>query len=454
MPAPGLRSAPSLAPWHAQRPHLAINAMMQARASASHLAPLIDFLVPWLPRRPLASANIRSVAVRDRYADPMLLDDAVTMPWLAFDGTDARNVIAIDVDHADGPDRTEALAAYGLPRPTLVIDPWSGRSHAVWRLATPVLTGEGARLGPQKLLHVAGSMLAAAMGGTLMPPRALLKSPWGLLENLQGHRLRRGDVPAMPSLWEAYNASGTSLMWHTVPGDLRPVELREIVAALADDYAAAMPAPVRRWHKQRGEPSALGRNSALFDLTRWWAYDRIERDGGAIHDEAMRVNATFATPLPANEVAATARSIARFMNTRFGRKASRAARRDDEAGQGMTPEQKRSLAGRASADAVIARTNDKIMRGIEALRAAGARVTQKALAAVSGMSLRTIASRWATVVADIACKALPPIRFLRGPRALVTRCGTSFPCEIKPSLPASTPQCASSSGTDPPKPES
>ena len=68
-----------------------------------------------------------------------------------------------------------------------------------------------------------------------------------------------------------------------IAGDLRTVELGEIVAALADDYGeAAASIPARRWTRDRGEPSALGRNCMLFDLTRWWAYDRVERDADTI----------------------------------------------------------------------------------------------------------------------------------------------------------------------------
>jgi len=92
----------------------------------------------------------------ERYSDPTLLDNAVTLPWLALDGEEHANVIAIDVDHSDIEDRLDALASYGLGRPAAVVDPWSGRSHVVARLRTPVAFTERARLGPQILCRLAG----------------------------------------------------------------------------------------------------------------------------------------------------------------------------------------------------------------------------------------------------------------------------------------------------------
>ena len=46
----------------------------------------------------------------------------------------------------------------------------------------------------------------------------------------------------------------------------------------------------------------------------------------------------------------------------WGRGGSRAPRRDDIAGRGMTADEKRSLSGRATAICVVAKTNEKLVK--------------------------------------------------------------------------------------------
>lgn len=404
------RPSPTLALGfqHRARPHLLANALCAAREAAPHLAEFAAFLLPGAPRRPLASQTIRS-DVRDRHSDPFLLDDAVSLPWLALDSQEARNVLAVDVDHPAGPERAAALAAdYGLPRPTLVLDPWSGRSHAVWRLATPVLMTEGAKQGPRILANLAGRLLAAGMNGTLLPPRSLLKCPWGRSEHLIGSVLRRVPQPAVPALWAAHQVAGTGLLWHTEPGDLRAVELREILAALADDFGEEVAAPTtRKRFRHRGEPSALGRNCSLFDAVRWWAYDRAETDARAITDEVDRVNGLFAEPLPRAEVAATARSIARFMATRYRPRSAAQERRGRDAQDGADLDRhgRQQLAGRRSATVRSSTTDTRIAAAVAALQAAGRTPTQAAIVAETGLGERTVRRRWTRPIAVLSGSA-------------------------------------------------
>jgi len=384
--------------WHERRPQILANGLIAAREAAPHLQRLAEHMLPFAPRRPLASQTIRSIT-RMQYADPALLPVAITLPWISFDTERIRNIVATDIDHADGAERAAMLADLGLPSPTLVVDPWSGHSHGFVRLSSPVYTGDGAKLEPQRLFGFAGGLLAAAMGATLLPRRALIKNPWALQETLIGTLRRRGHVPATPLLWEAHIAAETGLLWHTEPGDLRPVELREIVAALVDDYGEGTESPAaRQWCRKRPEPDSRGRNCALFDLVRFWAYDRIERDAGAIHDYATRLNTdTFADTLPNNEVAATARSIAKFMQTRYRprRGEDTAARRDDIAGGDacMTPRQKRTLSGVATAADRAARTDAAIASAQAKLLAEGSPVTQSAISAAAGISRWTLKRR-------------------------------------------------------------
>ena len=369
-----------------------------AKPVSPRLAALAEFLLPRMPKMPLASQTIRSIT-RLRYSDPAPLEIALTLPWVAADSDEFRNVLAVDVDHASGLEDAEALARnYRLPSPTLVIDPWTLRCHAKWVLATPVLTAEGARQGPQILADLACRLLAAAMAGTPMPRKALLKSPWAKAENLIGRLAHHGPQPVDPVVWEVHETAASGLLWHTVPGDLRTVELREVLAALAEDFGEQVAASSTRirFRRRRGQPDARGRNCTLFDLTRWWAYDRFETDASAIQAEAERVNSNFADPLPSSEVAGTARSIARFMVTRYRPRtgAGSTRGRDRQEGAYLDAPAKRALAGQQTAKGRATVTDEKISVGLSRLLSADQTLTQEALAASSGVSLRTVKSRW------------------------------------------------------------
>jgi Replicase family/Primase C terminal 1 (PriCT-1) len=372
-----------------------------AKAIAPHLVGLAEFLLDEnAPHRPLQSQTIRAVGVKYRVAACVSLRDAITSPWMAWDTKSKRNIIAVDIDHPDGLERAEALAmTYGLPQPTLIVCPWSGRSHAIWRLAEPVLTGERARRGPHALCDRAGGLLAAALGGTLLPQQSLLKSPWGQTKDLIGQRLRRTQTPAVPTLWEAYSAANTGLMWHVIPGDFRLLELRAVTGTkndpslLAEDYGeVAPPSRQHAYGNAYAMPQAFssGRNCSLFDEVRLWAYRHNERDPDAILAEAERVNASFCAPLAGCEVRSTANSIARYMATTYQPAKPRRTGR-------MTISERNALASKQAAIARVTTTERKIADGIAKLQAEGRRITQVALAAAADVSLSTIKRRWPTI---------------------------------------------------------
>ena len=68
------------------------------------------------------------------------------------------------------------------------------------------------------------------------------------------------------------------------------------------------------------EVSGLGRNCAMFDTVRWWAYEAIREHRGSSFDtwlaevlkEAVNVNSAFTKPLGYSEVKATSKSIAEY----------------------------------------------------------------------------------------------------------------------------------------------
>jgi Replicase family/Primase C terminal 1 (PriCT-1) len=375
-------------------------ALQAAKEAAPHLAALAGFLLSTAPSRPLSSQTIRAVGVSYHESASLALQEALDCPWLALDSATMRNVLAVDVDHSDGPQRAEDLATrYGLPRPTLVMCPWSGRAHAIWKLESPVATTERARRKPQALADLAVRLLAAAMNATPLPKRSLLKSPWGLTENLIGRRLQRTPAPTDQARWDAYIMDGAWLMWLTVPGDLRPVKLLEVVAALDGDHndAAAIPQASQkqyRKHRRELEPDAPGRNCELFDRVRYRAYRHGETDLAAILEEAERVNANFATPLPACDVRATARSVHKFMVTRYRRGTGRGRDTDATRTTGMTQTERNAFTGKLAAAARIVATDAKIADALNKLQAEGKSITQAAVAKAAHLSIRTVQRHW------------------------------------------------------------
>lgn len=393
--------------WHQRRPDLLRAALARFDHAAPHVQELARRFLPHLPRRPLANQTLRA-SHPSPYSLTQPLDVVADCPWISTDSATHKNALIFDIDHEDGIDLVAALPAD--IRPWLVIDPWSGRSHAVMFLASPVLVTERGSRKARRLAEVAQAMMAEALRATPLRHRAPVKNPLGRVDALLGQQLRRTPKPTMPALWDAWQTSGSPLIWHTIPG-AGPVELRDVIAALADDYgdsvgdsgseeAAELRPASRTFTKRRPEPSAVGRNCSMFDTIRRWAYDRAECDGGLILAEALRANTNFATPLPVSEVAATARSIAKFMRTRFRpRHGPGIARgRDRQAGAALPPEARKAYAGQRTAATRAAKTDAQISAAVKRLHVEGARMTQAAIAAQAGVSLRTVKGRWSAIL--------------------------------------------------------
>lgn len=307
-------------------------------------------------------------------------------------------MLLLDVDNADGMDRWEELPAH--LRPFLMVDPWSGRSAALFLLKSPVLTGEGSRLGPQFLANAAHEMMAEFFKADQLPPGSLTKNPFGLRKNIIGHLARRSPEPTTGALWETFEEANSGLCWHVLPGH-PGIELRDIIAHFADDYEQhASQSSVKKFKskKDRGEPSYIGRNCYVFDLVRFWAYDNIERDEHAIYLKAEEVNQTMSKPLPPSDMRSIAKSIYKFMQSYSP------ARNINKgvmglAGSKMDQKTKQKLAAKRTNDIRSDDTDHKIR---QALRhwPEGQKVTQAALSRSTGLSIRTIKSRWKVIKPD------------------------------------------------------
>lgn len=377
---------------HAARYSAAIASAVQA---APHLSILAMASIPRLPVRLRCSQNIRTLSPT-RSTSLLWVDDAVTLPWLSWDSQEFRNVLAIDIDHADSLARWQDLPPH--IRPHLVLDAWSGRGHAILPLSSPVCLSAQGREGPRILADLAGRLLGAALGGALLPVRSVVKSPWGRSSELTGHLPRLGHKPQFPELYEATQARG--LCWHTIPGT-GPVELKAIVQALAGEYwhEPAAQKPGKPWQKKRRESCPLGRNVLLFDAVRFWAYDAHEKDLAAITAEALRVNSSFSIPLPPSEVHSTARSIAKFMASRYrprvgGGSGINRGRDGQSISDDMTVNQRQAVAAQATNQARTQATLTKISEAAKGLAADNKQPSQTAIAKASGVSLGRVKDLW------------------------------------------------------------
>lgn len=235
----------------------------------------------WLPLWPYASDDLLHGVYR------MSRGDALGKRFIETNPQALSNLLVVDIDHPDAALR--ALSAAHHPMPTAVVEnPRNGHAHAVWALSEPVTRTEYARRKPLAYAAAVTEGLRRATDGDAAYSGLITKNP-------------------------------THDDWHThwMGSDLRSLD------ELAHGLGAHMPPP--RWREskaRRAAPVGLGRNCALFESARHWAYREIRHhwhdpDGlaAAIHHEAGSRNTEFSEPLPASEVRAIAASIHRWIIT-------------------------------------------------------------------------------------------------------------------------------------------
>ena len=240
----------------------------------------------WLPLWPYASDELwrgiyrtsRSEALERRYiqANPDVLS----------------NLLVVDIDHPDA--FLRAINARSGWTPNAVVENRAnGHAHAVWALSEPVTRTEYAR---RKPLAYAAAVVE------------------GLRRSVEGDKAYSGLMTKNPTHtdWDA--------SWLTD----RLYSLPELEARLRD--AGDMPPP--GWARsRRTNPVGLGRNCAIFETARHWAYRRVrdcpdrtpasaEHLRRLIIAEVCDLNAGYTEPLPASESAAIAASIHRWITTK------------------------------------------------------------------------------------------------------------------------------------------
>lgn len=232
----------------------------------------------WRPRRPLATDDLRVGCWR------VGRPEALAKRYLEHSPSALLSMLVVDCDHPD-----TVMRALEMPRghamPSWIAESPSGRGHVGWILKTPVLRTDSARAKPLRYAAKVEEGLRRSLGGDIGYAGLLTKNP------LHEH-------------------------WSTMWGTDHLYDLRE----LADSLGELMP---RSLPRKTAEASGLGRNCALFNRVRMWAYRaRLRYDERALWEEvahayALAVNAEFAVPLPDAEVGYVSRSVARWVWRNF-----------------------------------------------------------------------------------------------------------------------------------------
>jgi hypothetical protein len=158
------------------------------------------------------------------------------------------------------------------------------RGHLAYALACPVITSDAARAKPMRYAAAVEQAYRDKLRADAGYANFLTKTP--------GHEA-----------------------WHTTYGRAEPFTLEEL--------AEWLPHGLPSVRKRREEASGLGRNVSLFEGVRQWAYrarlrfDDFDQWQAACTDYALRMNGEFPTPLPCSEIRATAKSVAKWVWTRF-----------------------------------------------------------------------------------------------------------------------------------------
>lgn len=242
----------------------------------------LDLFRQRLPRKPYHTDNPRhGLRIRD-------VQRALSSRYIQHNGPTHRYWLVYDVDRM-----TAALdwTDLGAPPPTIVAqNPENGHAHLIYGLDVPVRTAPDAKTAPLRYAAAVDCALRALLGADEDYAGLICKNP------LHPH-------------------------WRVTEWEPRLYELGDL-----DSWLDLSPYADRR---KRLPAYGLGRNCNLFEYLRHWAYKAI-RQGWPEYGrwfEACLARAegynvaefagTKAGRLPANEVKATAKSVARYTHKHF-----------------------------------------------------------------------------------------------------------------------------------------
>jgi hypothetical protein len=232
----------------------------------------LDLFRTKLPKKPYCSDDLQSgLLIRN-------VQNAAQMRYIQPNHPNSKLWLLYDIDRASSPE--ELTDDLGLPSPTIWVgNPKNGHAHALYALETPVHLNENSSRSAIRYAAAVDVGLSTKMQADAGYVGLICKNP------LNEH-------------WRTYPLAGSY--------DLN--ELSDYVDL--DSYR----------DKRRHFPEiGLGRNCTLFDQVRKWAYKAIRQGWPTYNqwfqaclDRANGYNTRFNSPLPANEVQHTARSIAKW----------------------------------------------------------------------------------------------------------------------------------------------
>lgn len=256
--------------------------------SSGTLEPLFPDV--WLHQRPRVT-NTKGTPTRR-------VSRAAALEYAYIEPNVTGQIQSLVITDRDKPDADRIADVLGLPLPSWVaINPHTTTGHIVYALKDPVSLTDASRRPPVNLLARIEHGLATVLEGDPGYTGGLTKNPTHFLH---------------PTLWGPQEAR---------------YGLRELAQALNDLKALPCPGNARR----NVSRSAVGRNVALFDETRTWAYTAVRKFWGAPASEwhratyarAWEINETriandFTTGgLTATEVGYLAKSVADWVWKRF-----------------------------------------------------------------------------------------------------------------------------------------
>lgn len=235
-----------------------------------------DLFLSSSPRRPYCADDFGDgLRIRSR-------DEAIKRRYIQHNPPCHLAFLVFDLDRAGA-----MVAAHdaGLPEPNWIAENRdSRRGHLAYALSCPVITTDAARAAPLRYAAAVEQGFRDALRADAGYANFITKTP--------GHEA-----------------------WATRWGRAEGYTLEE----LADYLPHGLPKVI----KKRAEASGLGRNVSLFEALRSWAYSArfkfmdVNEWHQAVADQAKRLN-TYGEPLPANEIKATAKSVATWVWTRLG----------------------------------------------------------------------------------------------------------------------------------------
>jgi hypothetical protein len=234
----------------------------------------------WLPLWPRASDQLWEGIYR------MSRASALGRRYIEANPQAVSNLLVVDIDHPDALLRALDGRRGWLPN-AVVENRANGHAHAIWGVTTPIPRTEYAHRKP----------LAYAAAVTE-----------GLRRSVDGDKGYSGLMTKNPT-HDAWDAS-----WLT--DDLYAL------GELAEHLGEFMPPP--SWSRiRRRNPVGLGRNCAIFETARHWAYREVRHHWGdpvglrhAISAQVHQLNGEFSEPLPLNETSDITTSIWRWITTK------------------------------------------------------------------------------------------------------------------------------------------